>query len=61
MMSVPATVICALAVALGLNRIASLKWRNVWAAMYFLPFSTSLGAYYTVPSVEALAGVGPDA
>ena len=31
--SVPATVVLALAVALGLNRIISLKWRNVWAAM----------------------------
>src|SRR5207244_3984501 len=36
--SVPATVVLALAAALGLNRIISLKWRNVWAAMYFLPF-----------------------
>ena len=44
LLSVPTTVICALAVALGLNRIASLKWRNVWAAMYFLPFATSLVA-----------------
>jgi multiple sugar transport system permease protein len=44
LMSVPMTVICALAVALGLNRIISLKWRNIWAAMYFLPFSTSLVA-----------------
>ena len=44
LMSVPTTVICALAVALGLNRIASLTWRNVWAAMYFLPFATSLVA-----------------
>ncbi|MGE5849771.1 MAG: carbohydrate ABC transporter permease [Candidatus Methylomirabilota bacterium] len=44
MMSVPTTVILALAVALGLNRVASLRWRNVWAAMYFLPFSTSLVA-----------------
>jgi multiple sugar transport system permease protein len=44
LMSVPTTVICALAVALGLNRIASLRWRNAWAAMYFLPFSTSLVA-----------------
>jgi multiple sugar transport system permease protein len=42
--SVPATVILALAVALGLNQIASLKWRNVWASMYFLPFATSLVA-----------------
>jgi ABC-type sugar transport system permease subunit len=44
LISVPATVICALAVALGLNRITSLKWRNVWASMYFLPFATSLVA-----------------
>ena len=33
--SVPTTVILALAVALGLNRIISLRWRNAWAAMYF--------------------------
>ncbi|HEY2864655.1 MAG TPA: sugar ABC transporter permease [Casimicrobiaceae bacterium] len=44
LLSVPATVVCALAVALGLNRIASLRWRNVWASMYFLPFATSLVA-----------------
>jgi ABC-type sugar transport system permease subunit len=44
LLSVPGTVVCALAVALGLNRIASLKWRNVWASMYFLPFATSLVA-----------------
>ncbi len=43
-MSAPTTVVLALAVALGLNRIASLRWRNVWAAMYFLPFSASLVA-----------------
>ena len=42
--SVPATVVLALAVALGLNNLASLKWRNVWASMYFLPFATSLVA-----------------
>jgi multiple sugar transport system permease protein len=42
--SVPVTVVFALAVALGLNRIGSLKWRNVWASMYFLPFATSLVA-----------------
>ena len=42
--SVPTTVVLALAVALGLNRISSLKWRNVWASMYFLPFATSLVA-----------------
>ena len=44
LLSVPTTVVCALAVALGLNRIATLKWRNVWASMYFLPFATSLVA-----------------
>jgi len=44
LLCVPTTVILALAVALGLNRIASLKWRNVWASMYFLPFATSLVA-----------------
>ncbi|MFO1303929.1 MAG: sugar ABC transporter permease [Burkholderiales bacterium] len=42
--SVPITVIAALAIALGLNRIMSLKWRNLWASMYFLPFATSLVA-----------------
>jgi len=44
LISVPATVMLSLAVALGLNRISSLKWRNVWASMYFLPFATSLVA-----------------
>lgn len=43
-MSVPTTVVLALAVALGLNRLVSLRWRNTWAAMYFLPFSASLVA-----------------
>jgi ABC-type sugar transport system permease subunit len=38
--SVPVTVVAALAIALGLNRIVSLKWRNLWASMYFLPFAT---------------------
>jgi ABC-type sugar transport system permease subunit len=42
--SVPTTVVLALAVALGLNRIGSLRWRNLWASMYFLPFATSLVA-----------------
>jgi ABC-type sugar transport system permease subunit len=42
--SVPFTVVLAFAVALGLNRIASLRWRNLWASMYFLPFATSLVA-----------------
>jgi multiple sugar transport system permease protein len=41
---VPVTVIAALAIALGLNRITSLRWRNLWASMYFLPFATSLVA-----------------
>lgn len=44
LLSVPTTVVLALAAALGLNRIASLRWRNVWASMYFLPFATSLVA-----------------
>jgi multiple sugar transport system permease protein len=44
LMSVPITVILALAVALGLNRVVALRWRSVWAAMYFLPFSASLVA-----------------
>jgi multiple sugar transport system permease protein len=42
--SVPATVILALAVAIGLNGIIRLKWRSLWASMYFLPFATSLVA-----------------
>jgi multiple sugar transport system permease protein len=44
LLSVPMTVILSLAVALGLNRISSLTWRNLWASMYFLPFATSLVA-----------------
>lgn len=44
LLSVPTTVVCALAVALGLNRIGDLRWRNLWASMYFLPFATSLVA-----------------
>jgi ABC-type sugar transport system permease subunit len=43
-MSVPVTVVLALAVALGLNRVTRLRWRNAWAAMYFLPFCVSLVA-----------------
>jgi multiple sugar transport system permease protein len=43
-MSVPTTVILALALALGLHRLASLRWRSAWTAMYFLPFSVSLVA-----------------
>ena len=44
LMSVPTTVVLALVVAIGLHRLVSLRWRNVWAAMYFLPFSASLVA-----------------
>lgn len=44
LMSVPATVVLALAVALGLHRFLSLRWRSAWTAMYFLPFSVSLVA-----------------
>jgi multiple sugar transport system permease protein len=44
LMSVPATVGLALAAALGLHRLVSLRWRSAWTAMYFLPFSVSLVA-----------------
>lgn len=44
LMSVPTTVVLALAVALGLDRMSNLRWRSVWAAFYFLPFSASLVA-----------------
>jgi len=44
LLSAPTTIILALAAALGLNRVLSLRWRNAWAAMYFLPFSVSLVA-----------------
>jgi len=44
LMSVPATVVLALTVALGLHRLRSLRWRSTWTAMYFLPFSVSLVA-----------------
>jgi multiple sugar transport system permease protein len=44
LLSAPATVALALVVALGLNRLTSLRWRSVWAAMYFLPFAVSLVA-----------------
>jgi multiple sugar transport system permease protein len=44
LLSVPTTVVLALTVALGLHRLASLRWRSVWTAMYFLPFSVSLVA-----------------
>jgi len=43
-MSVPVTVVVALAVALGLHRLRRLEARSAWAAMYFLPFSVSLVA-----------------
>ena len=43
-MSVPLTAVLALAVALGLHRLVSLRWRSVWTATYFLPFSVSLVA-----------------
>jgi len=43
-MSVPTTIVLALAVALGLHRLRSLRWRSTWAVMYFLPFSVSLVA-----------------
>src|SRR5256885_14370791 len=43
-MSVPVTVVLALAVALGLHRLRRLKARSAWAAMYFPPFSVSLVA-----------------
>ena len=42
--SVPVTVVLALAAALGLHRLRSLKARTAWAAMYFLPFAVSLVA-----------------
>jgi multiple sugar transport system permease protein len=42
--SVPATIVLGLAVALGLDRLVSLRWRSAWGAMYFLPFSVSLVA-----------------
>ena len=43
-LSVPTTVVLALVIALGLHRLRSLRWRSVWTAMYFLPFSVSLVA-----------------
>jgi multiple sugar transport system permease protein len=43
-LSVPTTVVLALAAALGLHRLLSLRWRSAWTAMYFLPFSVSLVA-----------------
>ena len=44
LLSVPVTVVLALAAALGLHRLLSLRWRSAWTAMYFLPFSVSLVA-----------------
>ena len=44
LLSAPGTIVLALLVALGLNRLASLRWRSAWAAMYFLPFAVSLVA-----------------
>lgn len=44
LLSVPATVVLALAVALGLDRWRALRWRSAWTLMYFLPFSVSLVA-----------------
>ena len=43
-MSVPLTVVAALAAALGLHRLRNLRARSAWAAMYFVPFSVSLVA-----------------
>jgi multiple sugar transport system permease protein len=44
LISVPTVVVLSLVVSLGLNRIANLSLRNIWAAMYFLPFACSLVA-----------------
>jgi multiple sugar transport system permease protein len=44
LISVPTVVVLSLVVSLGLNRIANLTWRNIWSAMYFLPFACSLVA-----------------
>ena len=44
LLSAPATVVLALVVALGLNRFARVRWRSVWAVLYFLPFAVSLVA-----------------
>ncbi len=44
LLSAPATVVLALLVALGLNRFARVRWRSVWAVLYFLPFAASLVA-----------------
>jgi multiple sugar transport system permease protein len=69
-MSVPTTVGLALAVALGLDRL-TLRWRSLWAAMYFVPFAVSLVAaaliwqwiydpvYGVLNHVLTLAGLPP--
>ena len=44
LLSAPTTIALALMIALGLNHLASPRWRSVWAAMYFLPFAVSLVA-----------------
>ena len=44
LLSAPATVVLALAVAFGLNAVTHRGWRNAWAALYFLPFAASLVA-----------------
>ena len=44
LLSGPATVVLALLVALGLDRFARVRWRSVWALLYFLPFAVSLVA-----------------
>jgi ABC-type sugar transport system permease subunit len=41
----------------GLNRITNLKWRNVWASMYFLPFATSLGRGRAHMAMDIRAGL----
>jgi multiple sugar transport system permease protein len=71
LLSGPATVILALAVALGLNRFARVRWRSVWAVLYFLPFAVSLVAaalvwqwlyepvYGFLNHLLGLVGIGP--
>ena len=55
-LSVPATVVLALAVALGLDRL-TLRWRSLWAAMYFVPFAVSLVAVGAITAVGHLAAI----
>ncbi len=59
LMSVPLTAVVALAVALGLHRLVSLRWRSVWTAMYFLPFSVSLVADGVLNHLLAAVGLPP--